>query len=143
MHPRRGILVLEVKDWRLSTILQADKQNLEILGDSGPKTVINPLEQARQYAPQVDKALERDVQLVQADGLHAGTRNCTTWLRRAVGDTFWQMVCCRRLLWLTGWGWLAVPGHSLSVTIGLPKYCLMCRAHGRVTFRWFYATRYP
>ena len=72
MHPRRGILVLEVKDWKLSTILQADKQNWEILGDGGPKTVINPLEQARAYAHQVVKALERDPQLVQADGPHAG-----------------------------------------------------------------------
>ena len=72
LHPRRGILVLEVKDWKLSTIQQADKQNWEIYGDSGPKTVINPLEQARQYAHQVVKALERDTQLVQADGLHAG-----------------------------------------------------------------------
>ena len=72
MHPRRGILVLEVKDWKLSTILQADKHNWEILGNGGPKTVINPLEQARQYAHQVVKALERDPQLVQADGLHAG-----------------------------------------------------------------------
>jgi hypothetical protein len=72
MHPRRGILVLEVKDWRLSTILQADKQNWEIMGDSGPKTVINPLEQARQYAHQVVKALERDAQLVQPEGKHAG-----------------------------------------------------------------------
>jgi hypothetical protein len=59
MHPRRGILVLEVKDWRVgSTILQADKQNWEIMGDSGPKTVINPL--------------ERDVQLVKHEGAHAG-----------------------------------------------------------------------
>lgn len=73
MHPRRGILVLEVKDWRVgSTILQADKQNWEIMGDNGPKTVINPLEQARQYAHTVVKALERDAQLVQADGKHAG-----------------------------------------------------------------------
>ena len=72
MHPRRGILVLEVKDWKPSTILQVDKQSWEILGDSGPKTVINPLEQARQYAHQVVKALERDPQLVQADGAHAG-----------------------------------------------------------------------
>ncbi|MGB4115635.1 MAG: 3'-5' exonuclease [Polaromonas sp.] len=72
MHPRRGILVLEVKDWRLSTILQADKQNWEILSDSGPKTVINPLEQARQYAHQVVNALERDAQLVQPEGAHAG-----------------------------------------------------------------------
>ena len=72
MHPRRGILVLEVKDWKLTTIMQADKQNWEILGDSGPKTVINPLEQARQYAHQVVNALERDAQLVQADGAHSG-----------------------------------------------------------------------
>ena len=72
LHPRRGILVLEVKDWKPSTVLQADKQNWEILGDSGPKTVINPLEQARQYAHQVVKALERDTQLVQPDGAHAG-----------------------------------------------------------------------
>jgi hypothetical protein len=72
LHPRRGILVLEVKDWRLSTILQADKQNWEIMGDKGPKTVINPLEQARQYAHQVVKALERDAQLVQPEGKHAG-----------------------------------------------------------------------
>jgi hypothetical protein len=72
MHPRRGILVLEVKDWKLSTIQQADKQTWEIMGDSGPKTVINPLEQARQYAHQVVNALEHDVQLVQPDGPHAG-----------------------------------------------------------------------
>ncbi len=72
MHPRRGILVLEVKDWKLTTILQADKQNWEIMGDSGPKTVINPLEQARQYAHTVVNALQRDKQLVHADGPHAG-----------------------------------------------------------------------
>ena len=72
MHPRRGILVLEVKDWKLSTIQQADKQNWEIIPDGIPKTVINPLEQARQYAHQVVKALERDAQLVQPDGPHAG-----------------------------------------------------------------------
>ena len=30
MHPRRGILILEVKDWRVgSTILQADKHRSE------------------------------------------------------------------------------------------------------------------
>jgi hypothetical protein len=72
MHPRRGILVLEVKDWKLSTIQQADKQTWTIIPDGIPKTVINPLEQARQYAHQVVGALERDPQLVQPDGPHAG-----------------------------------------------------------------------
>jgi len=53
-------------------VLRANKQDWEIMGDSGPKTVINPLEQARQYAHQVVKALERDAQLTQAEGSHAG-----------------------------------------------------------------------
>jgi hypothetical protein len=72
MHPRRGILILEVKDFRLSTLINADKQTWEIHGDSGPKTIANPLEQARQYAHQVVKALERDPQLVQPEGRHQG-----------------------------------------------------------------------
>ena len=72
MHPRRGILILEVKDWRLSTIGQVDKQTWTIVPDGIPKNVINPLEQARQYAHQVVNALERDPQLVQPEGPHAG-----------------------------------------------------------------------
>jgi len=72
MHPRRGILILEVKDFRLSTLINADKQVWEIHGDSGPKTIASPLEQARQYAHQVVKALERDPQLVQPEGRHQG-----------------------------------------------------------------------
>ena len=72
MHPRRGVLILEVKDWRLSTIQQADKHMWEIILDGGPKSVANPLEQARQYAHQVVNALERDPQLVQPDGKHLG-----------------------------------------------------------------------
>ena len=72
MHPRRGLLVLEVKDWRLATITRADRQTWEISPDGVPKSVINPLEQARQYAHQVVNALERDAQLVQADGAHRG-----------------------------------------------------------------------
>ena len=72
MHPRRGLLVLEVKDWRLSTIQQADKQTWQIIADGVPKNVINPLEQARQYAHQVVSALERDPQLIQPGGPHKG-----------------------------------------------------------------------
>jgi hypothetical protein len=72
MHPRRGILILEVKDWKRETIQQADKQTWTITPDGISKAVINPLEQARQYAHQVVNALERDAQLVQADGPHAG-----------------------------------------------------------------------
>jgi len=72
MHPRRGILILEVKDFRLSTIIQANKQTWDIHTETGPKTVPNPLEQARQYAHQVVHALERDPQLVHPEGRHQG-----------------------------------------------------------------------
>ena len=72
MHPRRGILILEVKDFRLSTLIQANKQTWDIHGELGPKTIPNPLEQARQYAHQVVHALERDPQLVQPEGRHQG-----------------------------------------------------------------------
>jgi DNA helicase IV len=72
MHPRRGVLILEVKDFRLSTLIQANKQTWDIHGETGPKTIANPLEQARQYAHQVVNALERDPQLVQPEGRHKG-----------------------------------------------------------------------
>lgn len=62
MHPRRGILVLEVKDWKTgSTILQADKQNWEIMGDNGPKTVISDIHQrigGEIHPKQVKRTLE-------------------------------------------------------------------------------------
>ncbi|WP_369645685.1 DEAD/DEAH box helicase [Variovorax sp. V118] len=72
LHPHRGLLILEVKDWRLDTIRQASKGSWEILADGVPKTVINPAEQARQHAHQVVDALKRDAQLVHAEGKWQG-----------------------------------------------------------------------
>ena len=72
LHPRRGLLILETKDWRLETIQKATRQYWEILANDQPKTVINPLAQARHCAIQVVNALERDPQLVRASGDHQG-----------------------------------------------------------------------
>jgi hypothetical protein len=73
MHPRRGILILEVKDWRLETPSStANKQTWDHPRPRHPQNRPNPLEQARQYAHQVVDALECDPQLVQADGAHKG-----------------------------------------------------------------------
>lgn len=72
LHPRRGILILETKDWRLQTIQRATKQAWEIVPDGQLKVVINPLAQARHCAIQVVNALERDSQLVQSSGPHQG-----------------------------------------------------------------------
>jgi Nuclease-related domain/UvrD-like helicase C-terminal domain/AAA domain len=72
MHPRRGILILETKDWKLDTIRQASRQAWEILVGDHVKAVMSPLAQARFCATQVVNALERDPQLVQAEGRHQG-----------------------------------------------------------------------
>lgn len=72
IHPRRGVLILEVKDWKLATVQRATRQMWEIIPDGVPKVVINPLAQARHCAIQVVNALERDSQLVHGEGTHKG-----------------------------------------------------------------------
>jgi len=68
LHPRRGLLILEVKDWRLETIRSASKQPWEILAQGVPKIVPNPIEQARHYAHQVVDALSKDPRLTNSEG---------------------------------------------------------------------------
>ena len=78
LHPRRGLLILEVKDWQLETIRHASKQTWDIAPNGLPKTVDNPLQQARHYAHQTIDALARDVQLVHAAGSQQG-KVCFPW----------------------------------------------------------------
>jgi hypothetical protein len=71
LNPRRGLLVLEVKDWRIDTILSADRMTVKLVTDTGPKTDSNPLEQARENAHVIVNVLERDSTLVrQEEGLY-------------------------------------------------------------------------
>jgi Nuclease-related domain/UvrD-like helicase C-terminal domain/AAA domain len=72
LHPYRGLLILEVKDWKLSTIVQADKEDWLILADGQPKSVSSPLAQARSYAHEVVNLMEKDPQLIQAEGRYQG-----------------------------------------------------------------------
>ena len=72
LHPRRGLLILETKHWKLDTIKRATRQAWEIIPDGQIKVVINPLAQARHCAIQVVNALERDAQLVHSSGAHQG-----------------------------------------------------------------------
>ena len=64
IHPRRGLLILEVKDWRVDTIRGINRTQTTILTPVGLKNVANPLEQARQYAHEVVNLLQRDPALV-------------------------------------------------------------------------------
>lgn len=68
LHPRRGLLILEVKDWKLDTIRDLDPVSATLDLGSGLKTVFNPLEQARQYAHEVVRVLERDPLLIHPEG---------------------------------------------------------------------------
>jgi len=67
-HPSRGLLVIEVKDWKLTTIQNIDKQSVVLNTEHGLKHELNPLEQARQYMYVITNKLERDPQLVWPSG---------------------------------------------------------------------------
>ncbi|MDV7210976.1 NERD domain-containing protein/DEAD/DEAH box helicase [Azotobacter beijerinckii] len=73
LHPRRGVLVLEVKDWKLETIQSMDRGKAQILDGGRLKSVANPMTQARVYALEVAVTLQKDPALKQAaDSPHAG-----------------------------------------------------------------------
>lgn len=72
LHPARGLLLLEVKDWKLDTIRSVDRASVELLTGSGIKRVGNPIEQVRQCAYQLVNGLQADPQLVHPDGRYKG-----------------------------------------------------------------------
>jgi len=72
LSPRRGILLLEVKDWRRTTVVNASRDSVELDTDRGRVTQANPLRQARDYAMELADVMQRDPSLVHADGPHRG-----------------------------------------------------------------------
>ena len=76
LHPRRGLLFLEVKDWRLKSIQRIDHQNVELLTASGVQTKVNPVEQARQGAYQTIDMLRCDPDLREKQGKYKGNLIC-------------------------------------------------------------------
>lgn len=72
LHPIRGLLLLEVKDWKLETIRSANPEAFELLLSSGRKMVQNPLKQARLCTYLLTEQLVQDPQLVNAGGDYQG-----------------------------------------------------------------------
>ncbi|WP_040576996.1 3'-5' exonuclease [Methylophaga lonarensis] len=72
LHPSRGLLFLEVKDWKASSIKKISKETVELLTNNGLKTVANPFVQVRQYAYQGLRLLEADEALRQQDSRYKG-----------------------------------------------------------------------
>ncbi|WP_426689450.1 3'-5' exonuclease [Rhodanobacter ginsengiterrae] len=72
-HPRRGLLVLEVKDWKADTIRHADSTQFTLVTERGLIKENSPLLQARAYALEIGVVLERDPALRHPEGSrHAG-----------------------------------------------------------------------
>ncbi|RYZ47104.1 MAG: NERD domain-containing protein, partial [Myxococcaceae bacterium] len=72
VHPRRGLLVLEVKDWKRDTLRSLDKARAVLMTETGPKEVANPFEQSRTYAQEIATRLQRDPMLVCPEGPYRG-----------------------------------------------------------------------
>lgn len=79
LHPGRGVLILEVKDWKLDQIREANAKSFTLDFGSGHQIKVNPIEQARAYALCVADLLKRDRQLLDdPDGDYAGNL-CFPW----------------------------------------------------------------
>ena len=79
LNPRRGLLVLEVKDWKADTIRSIDRFSVTLLIDGRQKQTANPLEQAKQYAYGVKDVLERDPALLSDPGTPYQGRLAFPW----------------------------------------------------------------
>ena len=76
LHPRHGLLLLEVKDWKLSNLHSVDPQFFQLKTANGLKNKQHPLEQARQCTYQLVKSLENDKALQIPDGQYKGNLVC-------------------------------------------------------------------
>ncbi|MDR6226889.1 DEAD/DEAH box helicase [Desmospora profundinema] len=69
--PELGLLVLEVKDYTRSTLVELNPDQWTIRNGAGEEvTVVSPLKQARDYAFRIADKLKRDRDLVQTEGKH-------------------------------------------------------------------------
>jgi hypothetical protein len=72
LGPRLGLLLLEVKDWRCSTVAHATPDAVVLRTERGPVTDHHPLRQARDYAMELVDLMQRDPALVHDDGPFRG-----------------------------------------------------------------------
>lgn len=72
LSPRWGLLLLEVKDWKRSTLGPATRDAVELNTPRGRVTQAHPLRQARDHCMELVDLMRRDPALVHADGPFAG-----------------------------------------------------------------------
>jgi len=72
LHPRWGVLLLEVKDWKKSTLGPGNRDRVTIRTPQGEVRVQHPLQQVRDAAMGLVDQMQRDPLLVHADGPFRG-----------------------------------------------------------------------
>lgn len=73
LHPGRGLLILEVKGWRATSLRQASRTEVELETPRGRVSVLHPELQARGYATELVNQMQRDPALLAPVGSrHAG-----------------------------------------------------------------------
>lgn len=68
LHPHRGILVLEVKDWKQESLAEIDRDRVVLNTERGRVVEPNPLRQARDYAMEIQRLLQSDPALLHPAG---------------------------------------------------------------------------
>ncbi|MBI5269074.1 MAG: NERD domain-containing protein [Burkholderiales bacterium] len=72
LSPRQGVLLLEVKDWKRTTLIAATRDRVELSTARGPVTEANPLRQARDYALELVQQMQADPLLAHREGPFRG-----------------------------------------------------------------------
>lgn len=72
LHPQRGLLILEVKDWKRQTIVQANSMLVELRTAHGLTNTEHPVSQARGYMLDLVHQLQHHPELLQKEGQHRG-----------------------------------------------------------------------
>jgi hypothetical protein len=73
LHPSRGLLFLEVKDWKPERLKRLTKTEATLLTEEGETRVVDhPLQQVRKYALEVTNLFEREPQLCHPSGKYQG-----------------------------------------------------------------------
>jgi len=75
IDPANGLIFLEVKDWKLSTLQHMDPQTVTLATAQGETQQKNPLLQVREYACATVESLARNPKLQQDTGLYKGKLN--------------------------------------------------------------------
>ncbi|MEM9480472.1 MAG: 3'-5' exonuclease [Verrucomicrobiota bacterium] len=72
LHPSRGLLIIEEKGWRITTIRSIDPSRVELETDGAIRRDSNPFMKARQHTMQLVNQLKRDPELCHAHGAYEG-----------------------------------------------------------------------